>query len=176
LKSPVDDRRFDGPHQSPSRQRHAVFGAWTKVSSQFHSPHPGGRLGYVCVVSCRSAIADPRRLVASLRHGYRHRRFLRARRPGDGFVLDGAWGDSAFLRRQDGETPSWLRFRRCSDWIWLLDRTASRRVAPERRNRVSSAKSTIISPSQKPLAAGYDGYRAPRARGLPQAHNGTREK
>ena len=32
---------------------------------------------------------------------------------------------------------------------------------------VSSAKSTIISPSLKPLAAGYNGYRAPR-RGLPR--------
>jgi hypothetical protein len=37
------------------------------------------------------------------------------------------------------------------------------------------AKSTIISPSLKPPAAGYNGYRAPRAR-LAAAHNGDREK
>ena len=37
----------------------------------------------------------------------------------------------------------------------------SRRVAPEGRNRASSAESTITSPSPAPVAV-YNGYRAPR--------------
>jgi hypothetical protein len=48
-------------------------------------------------------------------------------------------------------------------------------LAPQGRNRVSSTKSTIISPSLKPPATGYNGYRAPWAR-LAAAHNGDREK
>ena len=67
-----------------------------------------------------------------------------------------------------------IRIRRCSVWMRHLARAASRRVAPEERNSVSSAESTIISPSQPPVAA-YNGYRVPRAR-LAAAHNGTREK